>query len=164
MKTPLYPAPWNLNGDGYIFVYHFSKVTARGKFFNPGFIENTSAKGFGTIMLVDYHSSTAGPYYELLFTPGKFYYKGKWRNSITKIYVSTAESVINGRKNWGIPKERADFKFIDIGENRQRIIVEKDGQMIIDISIKRGNFSFPISTKIMPMPLAQKINDTVFFY
>ncbi|GGJ34830.1 hypothetical protein GCM10008938_21250 [Deinococcus roseus] len=63
-------------------------------------------------MLLDYASTPVGRYQELLFMPGMFSGQDNRNHlSITKIYVSTLESVVSGWHNWGIPKERADFSF-----------------------------------------------------
>ena len=106
-----YPAPWDLKGKGYIFLYKFNKkfVEQSGKV--PEFLKDSFTGGFGSVMLVNYKQSNAGPYGELLFIPGKFKFNNKKLDNISKIYVSTMESVVNGRLNWGIPKEKADFSF-----------------------------------------------------
>jgi len=119
--------------------------------------------GFGTVMLVDYESSTAGPYSELLFSPGKFSFNGKKYNSITKIYVSSMESVVNGRENWGIPKELADFTFTDLGGRRRRITVEKNGETVVDMVVSKGGPGFPVSTALLPLPLCQKLDGRFYF-
>ena len=106
-----YPAPWNLRGKGYIFLYKFKKDFVGQNGNVPSFLDGAFAGGFGSVMLVDYEESDAGPYGELLFIPGKFRFGGQKLDTISKIYVSTMESVVNGRANWGIPKEKADFSF-----------------------------------------------------
>lgn len=58
-------------------------------------------------------TSGVGPYRELLFIPGAFHINGRYTFSIPKIYVSTETSVNSGIKNWGIPKEVADFTVED---------------------------------------------------
>jgi len=59
----------------------------------PVFLQGQFAGGLGTVMLVDYNTSNAGPYGELHFIPGKFKHQNKRLNSISKIYVSTLASV-----------------------------------------------------------------------
>ena len=62
-------------------------------------------------MFVDYAESGCGPYRELLFLPGAFPFDdGRRHFTISRILVSTWDSVVNGRNNWGIPKDRADFE------------------------------------------------------
>jgi hypothetical protein len=158
-----YPAPWNLKGNGYIFAYKFPKKRSSEQFFHADFLDDPAFSGFGTVMLVDYHESTAGPYRELLFVPGRFNYKGKKLYSITKIYVSTMESVVNGRENWGIPKELADFTITPAGWRKERIIVEKDGELIMDVTLRKFGLPYFVSTRLFPLPLVQKLNKKIYF-
>ena len=103
------PAPWQLTGNAYIMVYKFSKEFVE----EQGFLEDWQKDAFegylGTVMLVNYETSGVGPYFELLFIPGMFDFEGKNYFSISKIYVSSDDSVYNGIKNWGIPKEQAEY-------------------------------------------------------
>ena len=94
----LYPAPWNLSGKGFIIIYKFSNNNLKhhSNYLNPG-PGFAFKSGFGCIMLVDYNSSNIGAYKEILFIPGKFAIKGDKKYSITKIYVSENDSVVNGR-------------------------------------------------------------------
>jgi len=72
--------------------------------------------GMGTIQLIRYHSSPVGPYDELLYIPGNMSYKVGSTTvsglSVTRIYVSTVASIVNGRRNWNIPKHLARFDFV----------------------------------------------------
>src|SRR6187549_840298 len=117
------PAPWTLTGDGYIFVYKFSQDFVRSQGLIPPFLQGAYRGGFGAVMLVDYHTSGVGAYRELLFIPGVFEVNGKNYYSITKIYVSTMASVVNGQENWGIPKEVADFDIQRLDDSSERITV-----------------------------------------
>ncbi|GAB1521184.1 hypothetical protein RhiTH_004275 [Rhizoctonia solani] len=78
-------------------------------------LQATFQGGLGTIQLIRYHSSPVGPYDELLYVPGQMNYKigGSSMSglSITRIYVSSFASVVNGRRNWNIPKHLAKFEF-----------------------------------------------------
>ena len=160
--TDIYPAPWKLRGNGYIFAFKFPKSLRGNRYFNSPLLGD-SFSGFGAMMLVDYLESTAGPYRELLFSPGKFPFGEKKYYSITKIFVSTMESVENGRRNWGIPKELADFSITPEGPRRERISVTGQGTPVIDITMKHGVIPVPITTALMPVTLAQKEGDTIYF-
>lgn len=151
-----YPAPWDLHGTGYIMLYKFSKDFVKKHGCIPDFLRGRFAGGFGAVMLVNYESSNAGPYGELLFIPGKFDFREKRLNNISKIYVSTMESVVNGRANWGIPKEKADFKFTPSGLNSENIVVSTEGRTIAAFEIETGKAFFPVSTSLLPFPLVQK--------
>ena len=158
-----YPAPWDLHGKGYIFIYRFKKDFAE-KYGNvPDFLQGRFAGGFGSVMLVDYEQSDAGPYGELLFIPGKFTCGGKKLDTISKIYVSTEESVENGRENWGIPKEKADFSFEKISDGTEKITVSVRGRTAAAFTIESGKLSFPVSTKLLPFPLVQQYAGKRYF-
>ncbi len=161
--TKKFPAPWSLTGNGYIFIYKFLKKYNDSPFFNIS-LSDKPAGGFGTIMLVDYGKSDAGPYKELLFIPGEFDYLYKKFYSITKIYVSTKESVDNGRANWGIPKELADFQTIRIDNRRERIIVTKEGSVVFDAILRKRYVPFRVSTKYFSHALVQKLGGKTIFF
>ncbi|NLB87765.1 MAG: acetoacetate decarboxylase family protein [Syntrophomonadaceae bacterium] len=150
-----YPAPWNLSGKGYILLYKFSKTFAEEQNYLPEFLQGQFAGGLGTVMLVDYSTSNAGPYSELLIIPGKFKHRGKKFNTISKIYVSTMASVINGKKNWGIPKELAHFSFKKINTQTEKISIFSGENTIAEFTLKSGRLPFPVSTKLLPFPLIQ---------
>lgn len=158
-----YPAPWELRGKGYIFLYKFSRTFVKEHGNVPAFLDGGFAGGFGSVMLVDYEQSDAGPYGELLFIPGKFRFGGKRLDTISKIYVSTQESVVNGRANWGIPKEPADFSFEDLGGGVEKASVTVNGQAAAQFTLKSGKLSFPVSTKLLPFPLVQEYEGKRYF-
>ena len=161
--TKRVPAPWDLTGDGYIILYRFQReFVEQNGFVSPEMLSCYKG-GFGIIMLVNYSSSNAGPYQELLFMPGRFIHKGKAYFSISKIYVSTMESVVNGRENWGIPKELADFNFQKIKDRTERVIVSVSGRTCLDITLLSRRFSIPISTSLYPLPLMHKLEGKSFF-
>ena len=158
-----YPAPWNLRGKGYIFLYKFKKdfVAQNGNV--PAFLDGAFAGGFGSVMLVDYEESNAGPYGELLFIPGKFRFRGKKLDTISRIYVSTMESVVNGRANWGIPKEKADFSFEETDGGEEKVTVTVGGKIAAAFTLRSGRLSFPVSTKLLPFPLVQQYEGKHYF-
>ena len=162
-KVEKYPAPWNLKGKGYIIVYALDKDFVEKEGNVPEFLKGKFVGGFGALMLVDYEESNAGPYGEMLFIPGKFKFKNKRLDTISKIYVSTMESVVNGRNNWGIPKERADFKFTKIDENRENVCISLEGENIAEFVLKSSKLSFPVSTSLMPFPLVQEYEDKYYY-
>lgn len=162
-KVEKFPAPWNLKGKGYIIVYALCKDFVEKEGNVPEFLKGKFAGGFGALMLVDYEESNAGPYGEMLFIPGKFKFKNKRLDTISKIYVSTMESVVNGRNNWGIPKERADFKFTKNDKNRENISISLEGENIAEFVLKSGKLSFPVSTSLMPFPLVQEYEDKYYY-
>ena len=114
------PPPWQLEGRGYIIQVRVpDAVLASGSFIDA----RTPRVGRGrivTVMFVDYERSDVGPYHELLYIPGKLRIGPYRERSITRIYVSSEASVVNGRRNWGIPKDcaRFDVQYGDDGVDR----------------------------------------------
>jgi hypothetical protein len=145
-------APWVLMGRGYIILIKLSPKFVIDKGFVPETLSGFFTGGLGTIMYMDYIFSDVGPYKELLFIPGKFSFDGINRFSITKIYVSTMASVINGQNNWGIPKELADFEVINDG-SIDRIRISKDNRLCAELCFRSYPFSIPVTTSIVPSRL-----------
>jgi len=160
---PVFPPPWDLYGNGYIFLYNFSREFIREECCCPGYLSDNVFTGLGCVMLVNYLQSNAGPYRELLFMPGKFNYDDQKLYSITRIYVSSMESVENGKRNWGIPKELAEFTSVQLDSRRERVVVHKDGTMVLDVVLKTRGFPFPVRTRYYPFPLVQKYDQKTFF-
>jgi hypothetical protein len=111
----LMPPPWTLRGDGFILFYRLPGLFLETYGFIPPAVADQFRGGLSAVMLVDYQDCPIGPYQELLFIPGQFMAPG-WPlpslySTITKIFVSTLDSVTNGQINWGIPKERCDFRW-----------------------------------------------------
>jgi Acetoacetate decarboxylase (ADC) len=151
------PAPWNLTGNAYIMVYKFSKKFVQENGFLADYQQDRFLGYVGTVMLVDYKTSGVGAYQELLFIPGMFTFNWKKMFSITKIYVSSQDSVYNGIENWGIPKELADFDWQQNDDGSEDITVKFEGKQFFKTTIKKGFLSFPITTSIFPLQIVQKL-------
>lgn len=155
LTTPAYPAPWALRGNGYTQLLTASPEWILANGFIPNQLLNRYIPGSqALVMWVDYHDSDVGPYRELLFIPGRFRFdengfKGS-RYTITKIYVSTLASVENGQRNWGIPKELADFDIEPLGPRSERIRVSKGGDLIAQADFTYRRLGLPVSTRFMP--------------
>jgi hypothetical protein len=145
------PPPWNLTGNGYILLYKFPR--AFGTANSP---HGLYKGGFGSVMLVDYHSTNVGPYHELLFIPGCVAYPHRTGYSISKIYVSTMESVIGGQQNWGIPKEVAKFEWQPRPGKGDyiRVCPPESENPFFEIKLTPFGINFPVTSAILP-PLAQ---------
>ncbi len=145
------PPPWDLTGNGYIFAFRFSRDFVERYGFLPDELKGQFRGGFGMVMLVDYEQSPVGPYRELLFVPGLFDQAGQRRYAITKIYVSTIDSVINGQENWGIPKELADFQIERVNDYTERFLMSLDGRVVFDMLLETLPQNLPLSTKLLPV-------------
>jgi hypothetical protein len=160
MKIPanihIAPAPWHLTGNAYIMVYRFSKKFIEENGFLADFQLDRFLGYVGTVMLVDYQTSGVGPYRELLFIPGMFTFNWQKMFSISKIYVSSEDSVYNGIQNWGIPKEYADFEWVQNGD-AEHISVKLNDQVFFQATFKKKFISFPLTTSLFPLAVAQKL-------
>ncbi|KAI9465173.1 hypothetical protein BJY52DRAFT_668266 [Lactarius psammicola] len=132
------PPPWSLRAKLYVFITSLKPVNSEDPIlqglppgsYNPSETLHPSALalvngspqwngGPAAVVLARYEDSPVGPYDELAMTfngTANPYQKGtSWR--ISNIYVSSLQSVWNGRKNWNLPKRLARFKFIPSGPN-----------------------------------------------
>lgn len=152
------PAPWKLKGEGYLMLYRFSNEFLMKEGCISEELKPFLWMNIGMVMLVNYQVSPVGPYGELLFIPGMFHYKGKYYWHISKIYVSSLDSVMNGRANWGIPKEMAEFEFNNLDQGVHSAKVITNGKMVFDCHFKDRSFGFPLSTSILPFQFIQQLN------
>ncbi len=159
IQTPV-PAPWTLRGEGIILLFRFKKSWVDQAANLPKYLQQKFRGGFGYVMLVDYLESPVGPYKELLFIPGKF---GEEKlQSITTIFVDSEASTLNGRANWAIPKQTADFRW-QKEKGLDRVDVTLNGKPVFQASIRSGGISFPMSTGLLPIRLRQELEDQVLF-
>jgi len=148
--VPLAEPPWTLRGEGYIFLMRFPREFVEAHGFVPEGWREAYRGGFGTVMLVRYHESNVGPYDELLFIPGKFRMNGRTLYSVTRIFVSTEASVVNGRRNWGIPKHVADFRFETVSKREERVTVSTEGRPFASFTVRSRPITVPFTTALIP--------------
>src|SRR5829696_1207094 len=91
--VPSAPAPWTLTGEAYIVMLELPQPMLRERSFIPDALRDKLEGRYSLLMVVDYRSSNIGPYRELLFIPGRFRTRHGLCWSITKIYVSSWDSV-----------------------------------------------------------------------
>ncbi|HSF40526.1 MAG TPA: acetoacetate decarboxylase family protein [Thermoanaerobaculia bacterium] len=149
--VPRASAPWSLAGSGYIFLFTFEPGFLR----KGGFVPPELGEGFeatlGALMLVDYRESNVGSYRELLFLVGR---NLRWRNhlfSVSRIYVSTEASAENGRENWGLPKQTAQFQRVQGKDGAERVIVLKNGLAEVDLTVApEPGLALPGTSLLLP--------------
>lgn len=114
LQFPFLPGPWRL-GVKECFIFPFISTPAKVSqlLSDPRDIEDI-ASGVGVAMFVKYSSSPAGSYDELVYgLPFSSPVLSSWRlmspRRLPVIYVSGESTLRNGRVNWGIRKELADF-------------------------------------------------------
>jgi hypothetical protein len=147
-----------LSGTGWILILRLPAASpARTAFLSAA--DAGQLRGpFALLMYVDYAGSNCGPYRELLFIPGHVPFPdGRRHYTISRILVSTWDSVVNGRRNWGIPKDRADFVVrADEGGRREDIrVVADDGRDMCSLRMVERPLapSFPVSSALVPSTL-----------
>lgn len=160
-EKDLAPAPWHLTGEGYVVAVWMPASGTTSKWRWPrGHIE--------LLVFASYDHSDVGPYHELLHIPPLSRGIIKGYPSIDKIYVSTLASVINGQKNWGIPKQLAQFDYqIDqqktTGQAQQDIVRIQlntpEHQPIAHIEFQIQRRQFPVSTAMVPRRLRTLVQD-----
>lgn len=167
--VPMKPAPWTLSGQAWAVALQLpAQDPARGAFLPEGFAGRT-ASGISLLMFVDYESSDCGPYHELLFIPGNLpFADGRRHMSISRILVSSWDSVVNGRANWGIPKDRADFD-VHYGApgGEDHIVVRSEGRVMAELRLKAWPLSLPVFGGIIPAALrtlAQQFDGSTYLY
>ncbi len=159
------PPPWELKGRGYIFLLDLpDAITKQELALLPW--KKTSFLSAAMMMLVDYTDSAVGPYYEVLFIPGRIETPAGSYWHISKIYVSSEASAASGRANWGIPKEIADFSF-RYRDDGADVSVRVSGAPLADFSIRHKSCTVPVTTKIIPEALRlfyQRLDDSEFIF
>lgn len=149
-ETPA-PAPWFLTGSGVVLLYRFPAGFNSNYGFMDAYQQDGLLGGIGAVMLMDYRTSDVGPYRELLYIPALFKLGGKLSFSISKIYVSTEESVWNGRRNWGIPKDLARFSIRRQADGSQSWEVAGEDGVFFEAAIKPFGPLFPFWTRLLPV-------------
>jgi hypothetical protein len=171
-EVPLRPAPWDLQGSAWIVALKLPPGDAAHDAFLPASLVGRGRGLASYLMFVDYRKSGCGPYRELLFIPGAFpFADGRRHLSISRIVVSTWDSVVNGRNNWGIPKDRADFE-VEYGTaqgREDRVRVSSDGRELCELRFARSRFMprLPVYGSWLPSglrTLAQEFGGRTYYY
>ena len=160
------PAPWSLRGHAWMVVLRLPAGDPARTAFVPPALSATVKSAFSVLMCVVYDEAPCGPYRELLFIPGTMNFGDARYPSISRILVSTWDSVVNGRSNWGIPKDRASFDWThDEGGDRWRVSSEGRELCAIEFS-KPAGVRLPLRTSWVPRrlgTLAQRMDGQTFY-
>jgi len=153
-------APWRLTGDGWVMLLQLPPEMRGDSRHIPPALLDCPLGGPSIVMFVDYSDSPAGPYRELLYIPGRFTLPdGRRAWSVTRIYVSTWDSVVNGRLNWGIPKDHAEFsrEADDRDGHSERIRVETGGRRVATLALRSRGPALPVNTGVLPGALGRMV-------
>lgn len=153
-QTPspdLAPAPWQLKGSGYVLALRMPDTMTDQQYFVTDSLKGKRKGNLAILMFVDYTESDVGPYHELLFIPGMFRFNNSYNRSISRIFVSSQTSVINGNINWGIPKDRCDFD-VEYGKREDNIrLTAVDGTVFAELTLRPSRmFRIPTNTRFVP--------------
>lgn len=168
-EVPPRPAPWNLRGRGWIVALKLPPQHPAHDAFLPAELTGRGRGLASFLVYADYGESDCGPYRELLFIPGAFPFDdGRRHLSISRILVSTWDSVVNGRNNWGIPKDRADFEVQQQGRE-ESVRVTSEGREVCELRFAALRFAppLPVHGGIVPAGLrtmAQRFRGNSYFY
>lgn len=146
---PRVAPPWHLEGSGSILLFRFEHGFLERDAFLPEALRSDLDGRLGLVMLVEYQASGVGPYWELLFLAGPILLDRRRVFTITKIYVSTEASAVNGRENWGIPKEVADFE-VDRRGRTERVIVTREGRTVADLTLGFRELRLGLTAGVLP--------------
>lgn len=151
------PAPWTLQGDGWILLLRLPDPVRHDPRQLPPELRGRPLAGPSILMFVDYAESPAGPYRELLFMPGRFRLDdGRSAWSVTRIFVSTWASVVNGRLNWGIPKDHATFERRPTGRG-ERIDVSVADRRAASLELEARGPALPVHAGLLPGALRRLV-------
>ena len=171
-EVPLRPAPWDLRGTGWIVAVRLPPVAPAREAFLPAGLAGRVRGRASFLMYVDYAESGCGPYRELLFIPGACpFADGRRHLTISRILVSTWDSVVNGRNNWGIPKDRADFEVETrlAGGREDRVRVTDGGRELCELRFAARPLvpPLPVFGSLVPTglrTLAQQFRGRTYYY
>jgi hypothetical protein len=163
-EVALKPAPWQLHGSGYALMVRLPTELIEHHAFVPPSLAGKRRGRTAFVLYMDYQSSDGGPYRELLVVPASFDFEPGNHLSITRIYVSSYASVVNGRRNWGIPKDYADFDVQHVDERVDRIRLSRAGHVFVDLQLRNFGLTLPVHSGMLPgvLTLMQHWRDKVY--
>ncbi|KAI9066984.1 hypothetical protein FKP32DRAFT_1589097 [Trametes sanguinea] len=119
------PAPWTVQAEAWWFITSLGHRPERGETLPLNYFPSQETQlyrasteqgaflgGRGSITLIRYSHSPIGAFDELCIIPGEFTNPFETpSHRVTRGYVSSPQAVVNGRHNWGLPRELAEFVF-----------------------------------------------------
>lgn len=156
--APVAPAPWVLKGNGFMTYWRLPAALTAVNPCSPEAIGATPAGGLALVIFVNYADSPVGPYGEVFIAPQQYRLgDGRRCNAISKIYVGSQASVDNGRANWGIPKELADFTVSRGGGRTERYVARRDGRPFLDVGFRLHGPRLPLRSSWLPAAMLRYV-------
>jgi acetoacetate decarboxylase len=145
------PPPWTLQGDAHLLLAWMPPGAPAGAQLVPAGC-TLRPRGVGAFIFIRYAASNVGPYDELLWLPPwGLRFDGVWRHSVTRIFVSSEASLVNGRANWGIPKELARFSVTPLGPCAAAVHVSAGTAPVASFTIAWSRRSVPANLGALPV-------------
>ncbi|HKU36823.1 MAG TPA: acetoacetate decarboxylase family protein [Polyangiales bacterium] len=151
-QVPRHPAPWQLTASAYVLAVRMPEEILDRQSFVPPSLAGKRCGDISFFLYVDYSATNCGPYREIIFAPALYDFGEGRYPTITRIYVETYDSVVNGRLNWGIPKDRADFQHEREGKV-DRVRVSRDGHVFADMRFAPYSLPMPVTSWLLPAGL-----------
>jgi hypothetical protein len=151
--APRHPAPWSMHASCYVFAVLMPEEVLDEAAFVPSELVPRRKNRISVVMFVDYTQTAVGPYRELLVAPASFAHAQGTYPSITRIFVDSYDSVVNGRLNWGIPKDRADFERVSGADGTETVRVSRDGHTFAELVLRPYGPTLPVASWLLPSPL-----------
>ncbi|RDX48224.1 hypothetical protein OH76DRAFT_1405139 [Lentinus brumalis] len=119
------PAPWTVKAEAWWFITSIGHRPEPGETLPISYFPSQETQlyktstaqeafrgGRGSVTLLRYTDTPIGPFDELAISPGEFTNPFEQEcHRITRAYASSIAAVVNGRSNWGLPRELAQFTF-----------------------------------------------------
>jgi hypothetical protein len=148
-------APWALTGEGWVALFRLSATDAARPGVTRPELRDHWRGGIGAVAFMRYRTSGVGPYDELLFIPGLAAVGGKTAFTISQIYVTSEASVVNGRTNWGIPKDHADMQIVRLPAGEDVLRAGPEGAPFAELIARPAGPALPFNSAAFPIPIAQ---------
>lgn len=156
--SPVAPAPWVLRGNGFMTYWRLPAALAAVNPCSPEAVGAAPAGGLSLVIFVNYADSPVGPYGEVFIAPQQYRLRDGLRcNAISKIYVGSQSSVDNGRANWGIPKELADFAVTNDGGRSERYVASLGGRPFLDVGFRLHGPRLPLRSSWLPASMLRYV-------
>ena len=73
-----------------------------------------------------------------------------WLTGSRAVFSDAAESVVNGRHNWGLPKRQARFETVTRSEGQETVKVQLSEHAPLTLSFTRRGPALPMRAGILP--------------
>jgi len=150
---PYPPPPWLLQGYA-LQTLQLIDIDLVRPLIPPEFeiISLLPGKTLGGVYLSNYSSGSVLEYNELIVSAALVRYSGKIGNWISHIYVDNPDSVAGGREVFGLPKELAEFTWVNSSHAqsgyKNRIVVSQGEKTLCHLKYNQPGFGLNLPFSI----------------